>query len=450
MYTEAQLVGGLALGNQEIFDEGIDSLQYITTIFDDKNIYTLWAARGIRAMGYHNQIPSWLTSYAVILDSVGYDFMEHEMPNGSKVHEAIKFSFDHVWEDDLSIFWPYIQKNLGTNGNWTYPKLLKPMHKRGKFGLPAKPQKVVRQSIRYVEEYQPELKDRFGYEEVYSKNVTGTEDFYDVWDDFSWYAMYHLGSAFDTHSIYKASDKVFLAEQEACKASELDGEYIASWYRVNGEGTETIIDNQEPELQGSETLILDGCVGEFEGVENFQPSKELRKRLHVSYKPNGKITISGYLDPWEVEYSYFTVLKGDLNSGEILDFWGNGSDLIKIEIIKKAQSSPLFDGRYSFDLFRYHDEKDWLEIGNGFVEVRNGIMTVAKEDRTLDTGSIDLYDSFAGQIDKKGNIISSLKIPVLFGVDSTPSVDLNGSIDSQLQGKWDNYFDVILKLGEKE
>ena len=463
MYTEAQLVGGLALGNQEIFDEGIDSLQYITTIFDDKNIYTFWAARGIRAMGYHNQIPAWLTNYAVILDSVGYDFMEHEMPNGSKVHEAIKFSFDHVWEDDLSIFWPYIQINLGTNGNWSYPKLLKPMHKRGKFGLPAKPQKVLRQSIRYVEEYQPELKDRFGYEEVYSKNVTGTEDFSGTYPDLSWYGMHHLGSAFDMHSIYKASDKVFLAEQEACKASELDGEYIASWYRVNGEGTETITDNQEPDFQGSETLILDGCVGEFEGVESFQPSKELRKRLHVSYKPNGQITISGYLDPWEVEYSYFTVLKGDVNSGEILDFWGNGRDLIKIELINKAQliaeaaaqaaenkSSPLFDGRYSFDLFRYHDEKDWLEIGNGFVEIRNGIMTVAKEGRTLDTGSIDLYDSFEGQINKKGNIMSSLKISVLFGVDSTPSVDLNGSIDSQLQGKWDPYFDVILKLGKKE
>ena len=77
-------------------------------------------------------------------------------------------------------------------------------------------------------------------------------------------------------------------------------------------------------------------------------------------------------------------------------------------------------------------------------------MTVAKEGRTLDTGSIDLYDSFVGQINKKGNIISSLKISVLFGVDSTLSVDLNGSIDSPLQGEWDHYFDVILKLGRKE
>jgi hypothetical protein len=77
-------------------------------------------------------------------------------------------------------------------------------------------------------------------------------------------------------------------------------------------------------------------------------------------------------------------------------------------------------------------------------------MTVAKEGRTLRSGSIDSYDSFAGQINKKGNIMSSLKISVLIGKTDLFLVDLNGSIDSQLQGKWDHYFDVVLKLGDKE
>ena len=215
-YTEAQLVGGLALGNKEIFDEGIDSLQYITSLFNDENIYP-WAARGIRAMGYYSQIPTFLSNYAVILDTVDYDFMEHEMPNGFKVHEAIKFAFDIVWADDLSILWPYIQLNLGTNGDNQSAKMLLPLHKRPKDGyLPSKPQKVVRQSLRYVDEYQPELKELYGYEEVYSKNVTGTEDFCDpgtglvvktncVYYDLSWYAMHHVKGPFDMHSIYKAN-----------------------------------------------------------------------------------------------------------------------------------------------------------------------------------------------------------------------------------------------------
>jgi len=38
----------------------------------------------------------------------------------------------------------------------------------------------------------------------------------------------------------------------------------------------------------------------------------------------------------------------------------------------------------------------------------------------------------------------------LFGKTDLIFVALKGSIDSQLQGKWDHYFDVILKLGKKE
>jgi len=113
-------------------------------------------------------------------------------------------------------------------------------------------------------------------------------------------------------------------------------------------------------------------------------------------------------------------------------------------------SSPLFDGRYSFTLSRYNENEGSKRLGSGYIEINNGIMTVAKEGRTLDTGSIELYDSFEGQIDKKGNIMGSLKISVLFGDESTPSVDLNGSIDIQLQGELDHYYDVILKLGKKE
>ena len=115
-------------------------------------------------------------------------------------------------------------------------------------------------------------------------------------------------------------------------------------------------------------------------------------------------------------------------------------------------SSPLFDGRYSFTISRYNENDGSQRLGNGYIEINNGIMTVAKEGRTLDKriGSIDLYDSFKGQIDKEGNIISSLKINVLSGKTHLFLVDLNGSIDSPLQGEWDHYFDVILKLDKKE
>ena len=131
----------------------------------------------------------------------------------------------------------------------------------------------------------------------------------------------------------------------------------------------------------------------------------------------------------------------------------SSSDAVKSSSSSDAViSSPLFDGRYSFTISRYNENDGSMRLGNGYIEINNGIMTVEKEGRTLDkrTGSIDLYDSFAGQINKKGNIISSLKINVLTGKTHLFLVDLNGSIDSPLQGEWDSYFDVILKLGKKE
>ena len=114
-------------------------------------------------------------------------------------------------------------------------------------------------------------------------------------------------------------------------------------------------------------------------------------------------------------------------------------------------SSPLFDGRYSFTVSRHHKDEGSKRLGNGYIEINNGIMTVAKDGRSLDTGSIDLYDSFKGQIDKKGNIVSSLKIDIMFGTDAPTLIDLYGSIDSQFQGKWkwDTSWEVILEFKKK-
>jgi hypothetical protein len=113
-------------------------------------------------------------------------------------------------------------------------------------------------------------------------------------------------------------------------------------------------------------------------------------------------------------------------------------------------SSPLFDGRYSFTVFRHHEDEGSKRLGNGYIEINNGIMTVAKDGRSLDTGSIDLYDSFKGQIDKKGNIVSSLNINIMFGEEGSNIVSLKGNKDSQFEGAWNNDWDVILKLGKKE
>jgi hypothetical protein len=100
---------------------------------------------------------------------------------------------------------------------------------------------------------------------------------------------------------------------------------VVKWFFGN-------VNDRDLEFMGSERLTFDKCVGKFEGVDSFQPAKELRKNLQVTLKTNGQITISGHIDLWDVGRSYHTVLEGNINSGEVSGIWKEG-DLIKIEII---------------------------------------------------------------------------------------------------------------------
>ena len=108
---------------------------------------------------------------------------------------------------------------------------------------------------------------------------------------------------------------------------------------------------------------------------------------------------------------------------------------LEAELLEENKSSPLFDGRYSFDLFRYHDDEDWQELGNGFVEIMNGELIIDKDNSDLKTGSKDLYDTFSGQINKKGKVSASTELDILGGgVDRSEIYHLNGHIDGKIWG----------------
>ena len=152
----------------------------------------------------------------------------------------------------------------------------------------------------------------------------------------------------------------------------------------------------------------------------------------------------------DIEFIVHKKINQTENSVQIVELTTNKDEALykgNISII----ASALFDGRYSFDISRYNEKDGSKTLGNGFIKIQNGIMTVERENRTLLNGTVDLYDTFEGKIDKKGNINSSLKISALFG-DSADleNVNLLGNIDNLLKGTWDDYFDITVKLEKKE
>jgi hypothetical protein len=105
-------------------------------------------------------------------------------------------------------------------------------------------------------------------------------------------------------------------------------------------------------------------------------------------------------------------------------------------LAEENKSSPLFDGRYRFNLFRHNDDEGSMKIGNGFVQIRNGEVIIEKDNRELKTGSTDLYDTFSGQINEKGKVSASMTLDVLNGKDVPEAYEFNGSIqDKKIWGE---------------
>ena len=107
-----------------------------------------------------------------------------------------------------------------------------------------------------------------------------------------------------------------------CKES-VDGLNTASWFAASTK------DDVGWEFVGTEKISFDGCKGQFEATEDFQPedwfmmSKALRKDLNVYIRPDGTINISGNLD---LDYSgkERISIKSDTQGGEILGFYNPG------------------------------------------------------------------------------------------------------------------------------
>ena len=115
------------------------------------------------------------------------------------------------------------------------------------------------------------------------------------------------------------------------------------------------------------------------------------------------------------------------------------------------EASDTFDGSYSFTLSRYNPSEGSMKIGSGILEISDGKISVAKKSRLLKTSSPSYYDTFEGKIDKEGGISAIFNVNALNGKGSPMPVDFKGTIDElQIKGKFDDYFEIIINLRQKE
>ncbi|MDC3316172.1 alginate lyase family protein [Candidatus Thioglobus sp.] len=341
-----EIMLGFRLENQILLDKGHDDMYVVHAFINEDGININHASRGGNTVNYSWEYTYYASLLAEIYDSVGYDYLEHKLPRGAKVHEHLSFNYRLL--KDFKLTAPWAKHNVGSLSN-SYSKIKnlsqEDFEKSDDFGQNVYrwedgDKEFVKAHTKFVKRYMPEL---YTFD---VKNYMGSK--FNESPNFGVHPyMLHLGNNFieENNNVELIQKQVELEDEKddvSCKVSSLrGGEYIARWYVAIPE------ENWEPKYKGMDILTLakDNCKGKIHSNERFWPSSSdgdklknssIRDKLKIRWKPNGHITISGDLVYWPLGRNLYTFLEGNLNNGKISGEHEEG-DKITIEIISKKK-----------------------------------------------------------------------------------------------------------------
>jgi len=345
----AELALAIIMQDKELWAKGLWDLDYTLSMIQEEGFFVPLSGRGCAALGYSWDTSKLFSLNLEILQLAGFNLLDYKTRHGKTVAEAYEMLLKQY--EDITISNHIAKKGLGAVHCGIKPfkthkeffayemgveveevdQLIEENILKRNEGYSSRMVVPVREdyinwSIRFVAEKHPQwIEDSESPEDI------------KIWPFLSQYfhiqsfEIFNANIMSEKSNIWIEKDKLakIKSEKEAanCAESELNGAYKASWifHNVNG--------GFDPSFQGSEKLLIENCIGTFLGLENFQPSKELRKNLSVSLKSNGNLTISGDLDLFDPGRSYYTLLEGNIKDGKISGQWEEG-DLITIEIKK--------------------------------------------------------------------------------------------------------------------
>jgi hypothetical protein len=112
--TIGQLMLGLRLKNQDLFDRGIYNTRFMLELFDQEGIFVTWAVRGALSWNYSHETPKMLSLLVEIYNSLDFDFMKYKVRNGLTVKEIFHKYFEII--DDVSILEKYAIREWAVKG----------------------------------------------------------------------------------------------------------------------------------------------------------------------------------------------------------------------------------------------------------------------------------------------------------------------------------------------
>ena len=187
-------------------------------------------------------------------------------------------------------------------------------------------------------------------------------------------------------------------------------------------------------------------INQKEEIKN--PVKKLN--LNAIFHPNQtksslKLNYVDIIEDWEKQGDAEDKYMSHFNDSSD---WARGSPLCLYVngIVKKVQQTNLFDGQYKFNLFRSSDEES-MKIGSGYITINDGEIIINNQERFLNTGSKNLYDSLDAQVDGNGIVTGYIEMDILGSKERTEYYDFKGEINKKIWGTSpdEEYFKIYRK-----
>jgi hypothetical protein len=107
-----EIMLGFRLEDQKLLDKGHDDLYFVQAFYNKDGIDTNNAMRGGKTVNYNWDVSQDISLLVEVYDSVGYDYLEHTLPRGAKVHEYLSFIYKLM--KDFKLTAPWAKYNIGT------------------------------------------------------------------------------------------------------------------------------------------------------------------------------------------------------------------------------------------------------------------------------------------------------------------------------------------------
>jgi hypothetical protein len=157
-----EIMLGFRLENQTLLDKGHDDIYVVQAFINKDGININHASRGGNTVNYSWEYTYYSSLLAEIYTTVGYDYFEHTLPHGAKVHEYLSFNYRLLKDFKLTAQWA--KNNVGSKSdpyrkikNLSQAEYQKTDNARDAYSWWDGDKEFVKAHTKFVNRYMPEL-----------------------------------------------------------------------------------------------------------------------------------------------------------------------------------------------------------------------------------------------------------------------------------------------------